>query len=146
MRAESFYNLASNIDELAREGEGAVFLNNYGGKSLHAQSHGESFLSLMLNRFRGNGLYILDEPEAALSPQRQLTMLVRIRELVQANSQLIIATHSPLLMAYPEADIFVLSEKGAVKTAFEETEHYTIMRHFLENPDKMLRYLFDRDN
>lgn len=143
LRAESFYNVASNIDELAKENGGAAFLRGYGGKSLHEQSHGESFLALMLNRFRGHGVYILDEPEAALSPSRQLTMMVRIHELVKQNSQFIIATHSPLLMAYPGADIFVLSDQGLKKTPYEETEHYSVTRQFLENPEKMLHYLFE---
>ncbi len=143
LRAESFYNVASNIDELAKEVGGAAFLKGYGGKSLHEQSHGESFLALMLNRFRGHGVYILDEPEAALSPSRQLTMMVRIHELVEQDSQFIIATHSPLLMAYPDADIFILSDQGLKRTPYEETEHYMVTRSFLENPGKMLHYLFD---
>ncbi|MET1248857.1 AAA family ATPase [Sporolactobacillus sp. STCC-11] len=138
LRAESFYNLASNIDEMGDP----IFLKQYGGKSLHEQSHGESFLSLMLNRFRGNGLYILDEPEAALSPSKLMTMLVRINELVHQNSQFIIATHSPMLMAYPGADLYLLSDGGVKKTCYEDTEHYIVMRHFLENPQKMLHYLF----
>jgi predicted ATPase len=110
---------------------------------LHEQSHGESFLALMLNRFRGNGLYILDEPEAALSPSKLMTMLVRMHELAHQDSQFIIATHSPMLMAYPGADLYLLSDGEVKKTRYEDTEHYIVMRHFLENPQEMLHYLFD---
>jgi len=139
LRAESFYNLASNVDEIGDP----IFLEQYGGKSLHQQSHGESFLSLMLYRFRGHGVYILDEPEAALSPTKLMTMLVRIKELVDQQSQLIIATHSPMLMAYPNADIYFISNEGVKKTRYEDTEHYNVMRRFLEDPQKMLHYLLD---
>ncbi|MCO7125844.1 AAA family ATPase [Sporolactobacillus shoreicorticis] len=139
LRAESFYNLASNIDEIGDP----VFLQQYGGQSLHKQSHGESFLSLMLHRFRGDGVYILDEPEAALSPTKLMTMLVRMKELVNQQSQLIIATHSPMLMAFPNADIYVMSDGGIKKTRYEDTEHYIVMSHFLANPQKMLHYLLD---
>ena len=83
---------------------------SYGGKSLHHQSHGESFLSLVHNRFWGQGLYLLDEPEAALSPTRQLTLLAEIHRLVQEGSQLLIATHSPILMAYPQGEILLLGD------------------------------------
>jgi predicted ATPase len=100
LRAESFYNLATNVDELEKLDPG--LLSAYGGKSLHNQSHGESFFSVLMNRFSGNGLYILDEPEAALSPSRQMAMLSRIHDLVEEHSQFIIATHSPIIMAYPE--------------------------------------------
>ena len=109
LRAESFYNVATAIDDSEKIMEG--LFRSYGGKSLHDQSHGESFISLILNRFRGKGLYLLDEPEAALSPIRQMTLLARIDTLVKENSQLIIATHSPILLAYPDAEIFVLEEE-----------------------------------
>ena len=99
LQAESFYNLATNIDELEREVPGLV--SSYGGRSLHKLSHGESFFSVFMNRFRGKGLYILDEPEAALSPSRQMSMITRMHELVEQDSQFIIATHSPIIMAYP---------------------------------------------
>ena len=95
LRAESFYNTASYIDKIY-EGE----QNSYGGISLHAQSHGESFLSLIQNRFGDDGIYILDEPEAALSPMRLLTLMAEIDILVKKNSQFIIATHSPILLAF----------------------------------------------
>jgi len=141
LRAESFYNVASNVDEMEEERKGIY--RSYGGASLHAQSHGESFISLVQNRFWGNGLYILDEPEAALSPARQLSLLVLVRDLVKRNSQFIIATHSPILMAYPDADIFVLGEEGIKKTPYEQTEHYFITKRFLDQPQRMLKELFE---
>ncbi|MDY3005357.1 MAG: AAA family ATPase, partial [Christensenella hongkongensis] len=136
LRAESFYNVASNVDEMEEERSGIY--HSYGGESLHAQSHGESFMALVENRFWGNGLYILDEPEAALSPARQLSLLVMLHELASRNSQFIIATHSPILMAYPDADIFVLDEHGIEKTMYEQTEHYFITKQFLNHPQRML--------
>ena len=96
----------------------------------------------MLHRFRGRGLYLLDEPEAALSPLRQLSLLRAMRDLVRAQSQFIIATHSPILMAYPGAEIFTFGEDGIHSISYEETEHYQITRAFLENPARMLRELF----
>ncbi|MPM13427.1 hypothetical protein SDC9_59784 [bioreactor metagenome] len=140
LRAESFYNVASEIDKLDQI---SPLIDYYGGKSLHKQSHGESFMSLVLNRFGGNGVYILDEPEAALSPSRQMTLLAAIDSLVKNNSQFIIATHSPILMAYPGADIFVLTDDDIRRTPYEETEHYTFTKQFLNNPPKMLRYLLE---
>lgn len=134
LRAESFYNAATYLDEHSD-------LRRYGGVSFHHQSHGESFLALVNNRFEGNGLYILDEPEAALSPQRLMSLIVAIDELVKANSQFIIATHSPILMAYPNADILEMSETGIHKVNYEETEHYKITKLFIDNPEQMLRYL-----
>ena len=118
-----------------------AFLKSYGGKSLHMQSHGESFISLVENRFRGNGLYILDEPEAALSPTRQMALLVRIHELVRNHSQLVIATHSPILMTYPDADIYVFEENGIQKRPYEQTEHYYITKAFLNKPETLLKEL-----
>lgn len=138
LRAESFYNLATNIDDLDKD---VPLLDSYGGISLHEQSHGESFLAVVLNRFGGNGLYILDEPEAALSPMRLLSLIAVIHELVKANSQFIISTHSPILMAYPGAEIYELREQGIVSVPYRETEHYTFSRRFLENPERMLHYL-----
>ena len=140
LRAESFYNVATNIDELEREVPG--LLSSYGGRSLHQQSHGESFFSVFMNRFRGQGLYILDEPEAALSPSRQMSMITKIHELVEQDSQFIIATHSPIIMAYPNAVIYEI--KDAIrKVNYEETEHYQIMKSFLNNKSKMLDILIN---
>ena len=143
LRAESFYNVASEIERLD-EGSGSL-LAAYGGVSLHEQSHGESFLALLTNRFGPHGLYLLDEPEAALSPQRQLAALVRFHDLVEAGSQLIVATHSPILMAYPDAWIYRLSEGGIERAAYEATEHFRVTRAFLADPARMLRELFRRE-
>jgi len=120
-------------------------IHSYGGRSLHEQSHGESFLALMLHRFGGKGLYILDEPEAALSPARQLAVLRRIHQLVQDDSQFIIATHSPILMAYPGAKILLLDASGFNEVRYEDTEHYAVTREFLANPGRMLEQLFADD-
>ena len=139
LRAESFYNLASEIDRM--DGELPGLTESYGGRSLHRQSHGESFLALMLNRFGSQGLYLLDEPEAALSPNRQLWALSAFHWLVQRQSQLIIATHSPILMAYPGAQIFQLDQEGLRQVEYRQTEHYQLTRRFFENPDKKLHYL-----
>jgi predicted ATPase len=128
LRAESFYNVATEVDRLNGEDLARPLLESYGGTSLHSQSHGESFMSLMLNRFGGNGLYVLDEPEAALSPMRQFTLIARIAELVKQKSQFIVATHSPILMAYPDAEIYVLAEDGIRLTPYEETEHYRLTK------------------
>ncbi len=140
LRAESFYNVATEVDRL---NEISPLLTCYGGKSLHNQSHGESFMALILNRFGGNGLYILDEPEAALSPSSQFTLLAQINALVKENSQFIIATHSPILLGYPEADIFVFKERGIELTEYKNTEHYILTKQFLDNPERMLKYLFE---
>lgn len=137
LRAESFYNVATNIEELEIE-------DIYGGKSLHAQSHGEAFLTVILNRFRGNGLYILDEPEAALSPARQMTMLTRMHELINQGSQFIIATHSPIIMAYPDSKIYEL-DNGFKEVHYKETEHYMIMKEFINNTDKMINLLIQKE-
>jgi len=142
LRAESYFNVATEIEALDNEFSfGPPIINSYGGRSLHEQSHGESFLALLMNRFKGNSLYILDEPEAALSPSRQLSMISRMHELVGLNCQFLIATHSPILMAYPDADILVLSENGLEKTDYEETEHYLVMKSFLTNREGMLKEL-----
>lgn len=150
LRAESFYNVATEIQQIAASGLGGMsdyqkFMEcNYGG-NLHEQSHGESFLSLALNRFRGNSIFFLDEPEAALSPSRQMTLLARIHELVNDGCQFVIATHAPILMAYPNAEIILLSGDGAKPTPYRETEHYTLTKRFLDNPEKMLHYLLNDD-
>jgi predicted ATPase len=146
LRAESFFNVATEIERLDSEGMGPRVIDSYGGKSLHEQSHGESFLALMMNRFGGHGLYILDEPEAALSPQRQLAALARIHDLVHSDSQFIIATHSPILMAYPEAYIYACSTDGIELIDYYDTEHYRVMRDFVVNPKRMLDVLFAPDD
>lgn len=144
LRAESFFNVASYIEELDSEGGGGPPVkNSYGGRSLHEQSHGESFLSLVLNRFGGNGLYILDEPEAALSPTNQLTLLAQMDYLVKKSSQLIVATHSPILLAYPGADIYVLTDDDIRLTPYRETEHYMVTKQFLNNTQNVLKHLLE---
>lgn len=143
-RAESFFNVASEIERLDSEPYGGNrVIDSYGGMSLHEQSHGESFLALMVNRFGGNGLYILDEPEAALSPQRQLAVLLIIHNLVLKDSQFLIATHSPILMAYPDACIYSFGPDGIVETTYEGTEHFLVTRDFLLNRERMLQMLFE---
>lgn len=142
LRAESFYNVASNIDELD-EGTN-ILLDAYGGKSLHEQSHGESFMSLMINRFRGKGLYILDEPEAGLSPTRQFALLRRIHDLVKDDSQFIIATHSPILLAYPYSTIYSI-DNGYKEMDYSDTEYYKLYKMFLKNPERMLEDLLKED-
>ncbi len=143
-RAESFYNLATNIEELDREGTGPRIIDSYGGRSLHEQSHGEAFFSIFMNRFGRQGLYILDEPESALSPLRQMSMISRIHDLVRQESQFIITTHSPIIMAYPDAVILQLTENGFEVVKYEQTEHYTITREFINNREKMLNILLSR--
>jgi predicted ATPase len=146
LRAESFFNVASKIDAMDEEPLIASrIIDAYGGKSLHDQSHGESFWSLFLNRFKGDALYILDEPEAALSPQRQMAFLSRLHDLVQENSQFIIATHSPILMSYPDAHIFQIQDDGALEAVdYKDTAHYRVTRDFLNKPEAMLKVLLDR--
>ncbi len=134
LRAESFYNVITNIDELGVN-------KGYGDISLHTQSHGESFLTLFTKRFRKNGLYILDEPEAALSPAKQLAMLERMHELIAQNCQFIIATHSPILMAYPYAKLYEL-KNGFNEVNYKDTDHFKIMKQFINSPEITLdKYL-----
>lgn len=144
LRAESFYNVASNIDELDKDELSGSLLDSYGNLSLHEQSHGESFMALVMNRFRGKGIYLLDEPEAALSPSRQLALISRIHQLVMDDSQFIIATHSPLLMAYPHAKIVDVS-RGFEEMRYEDTDHYIVTKAFLNHPQKMLDRLLNSD-
>ncbi|WP_085993970.1 AAA family ATPase [Oceanobacillus senegalensis] len=142
-RAETFYNVATNIEEMDQVlSYGGKVIDSYGGKSLHEQSHGESFFATFTKRFQGNGLYILDEPEAALSPLRQLSMLSRINELIHQGSQFIISTHSPIIMAHPDANIIELTENGMQEVRLEDTHHYSIMKQFFEDKDRLLHHLF----
>lgn len=142
MRAETFYDFAGYIDELAKDGIDAY--QPYGGKSLNEQSHGEAFLSLFCNRFNSKGLYILDEPEAALSPQRQLAFLSIVWQLEQEGmAQFIIASHSPILMAYPNAKIYSFDNDNFKQVEYEETDHYQLTKAFLNNREKFFRNLFD---
>lgn len=146
LRAESFFNVATEIERLDEDPEaGPPIISHFGGRSLHEQSHGESFLTLLTQRFHGDGLYLLDEPEAALSPQRQLAALSRIHDLIADGAQFIMATHSPILMAYPGATLYQFGPSGIARIAYEETEHYLVTRDFLVNPARMLKELFARD-
>lgn len=140
LRAESYYNFATHLERL----EDSQAYLPYGGKSLHEQSHGESFLSLFVNRFDQKGIYLLDEPEAALSPARQLTFLKILRDLVKlGKTQFIIATHSPIIMAYPDAQIFTFDTSPIAEIVYEETDHYQITKGFLENRQSYLHKLFN---
>lgn len=138
LRAESFFNVASYMD-------GIGYLDSYGGKSLHAQSHGESFMAVLLHKLRGNGMYLLDEPEAALSPSRQLAALRAIHLLVEDHSQFIIATHSPILLSYPNARIIRFDESGINEISFEDTEYFAVTRDFLNHYPRRLEQLLQDD-
>ncbi len=139
LRAESFYNVASNIDQMDREpGPGAPVINSYGGVSLHRQSHGESFLALVENRFGGGGLYILDEPEAALSPRGIIRLIQNMDELVRKDSQFIISTHAPMLLCFPDAEVYQITEKGIDSVRFQDTDHYRTTVRFLQNPESAI--------
>ena len=138
LRAESFFNVATYMDEVG-------YLDAYGGESLHAKSHGEAFMALLVHKFRGDGLYLLDEPEAALSPNRQLAALRAIHQLVQDGSQFIIATHSPILLAYPNARIVLFDGSGISEVKYEDTEHFAVTRDFLNNHPRRLEQLLADD-
>ena len=147
LRAESLFNAATYLEKLNEDldGMGAAIAGNplaaYGGRSLHEQSHGESFLAVMINRFGPDGLYLLDEPEAALSTQNCLTALRRVHELVQEGSQLIIATYSPIILAYPDATIYNCSERGLEPIGYEDAEPVRLTQSFLEARERFLREL-----
>jgi predicted ATPase len=139
MRAESFYNFATYIEQVSD-------LRAYGGKSLHEQSHGESFLALFANRFE-QGIYILDEPEAALSPQRQLSFLRIIHDLeAPGHAQFLISTHSPIILSYPGAVLFSLDGDSIREMAYRDTEHYLVTRDFLNSPERYFKHLFGRES
>lgn len=139
LRAESFYNVATYVDKVG-------YLDGYGGKSLHGRSHGESFMALLTLKLRGNGLYLFDEPEAALSPNRQLAALSAIHQLVQDQSQFIIATHSPILLSYPNAKIYQFDNSGIHEVSYEDTEHFAVTRDFLNHYPKRLEQLLIDDD
>lgn len=142
LRAESFFNMATYLDEL-QAADGAT-LASYGGKSLHEQSHGQSFIALLENRFFRQGFYLLDEPEAALSPQRQLSFLLWLGSLLQGNPdiQFIIATHSPLILAYPDSQIISFDGEQLAELSYEQTAPYNIVHGFLKDHKNYLRHLF----
>lgn len=145
LRAESYYNVASYINELdGIESSAPPIIDSYGGVSLHEQSHGESFVSLVQNRFGGRGIYILDEPEAALSPQSTLLLLAEMQKLVEKDSQFIVATHSPILMAFPGAKVFEFSKNGIEEKDYRETEHFQIMKTFTHDPERMMKIVLGK--
>jgi len=129
LRAESFYNVATYMEELGFSG------------SFHDCSHGEAFMSLLTKTFKENGIYILDEPEAALSPQRQMSAICAIHDLVCKGSQFIIVTHSPILLAYPHSKIFSFSDSGINEISYEDTDHFQITRNFLNNHTRQINLL-----
>jgi predicted ATPase len=146
LRAESFFNVASEIGRLDDEPSfGPKIGPSYGNHGLHEQSHGESFMALLVNKLRGRGLYLFDEPEAALSPNRQLAALSAIHQLVLEQSQFIIATHSPILLAYPRAKIVLFDSTGISTVKYEDTEHYAVTRDFLNNYGRRLEQLLTDD-
>ncbi len=144
LRAESFFNVATEIERLDEDPYffAPPIINSYGGRYHHDQSHGEAFLSLLMNRFGGNSLFIFDEPEAALSPNRQMAFLSRVHQLVKEKSQFIIATHSPIIMAYPNSMIYAL-KKTIELTEYTATEHYIVTKEFLNNRERMLQILLE---
>lgn len=146
LRAESFYNLASVVERAEKDAPPGPPFRAYGGRSLHAQSHGESFLALLSNRLQGGGIYLFDEPEAALSPQRQLSALTLLHRLVYHRSQMVIATHSPIFLAYPHARIYEFGEHGIRPVAYADTEHYRITKDFLNRHERMLDILLDEED
>ncbi len=146
LRAESFYNVATNIEEMDRQpASSRKVIESYGGVSLHNQSHGESFMALAENRFGGSGIYIRDGAEAGLSPMRLLRLICRMQELVRDHSQFIISTHSPILMAFPDADVLQITESGVERVSFRETEHWQVTKMFFDDPERMLHYLLQEE-
>lgn len=166
LRAEDFFNFAKRVnqttaeleemaEEFEREGlkgyglrlaQGVVrgqrrALTNRYGEDADARSHGEGFLNLFQSRFVPGGLYLLDEPEAPLSPQRQLALLSMLKEMTEQDSQFVIATHSPILMALPGADILSFDHAPIRRVAYDEVEHVSLTRDFLNNPEAFLRHL-----
>lgn len=140
LRSETFYQFASHIDLI----EDPRRYNAFGGKSLHHQSHGESFLALFMNRFKGKAIYLLDEPEAALSPTRQLSLLKIMKDL-EHEAQFIIATHSPILLGYPNATIYSF-DNGEIETIrYKDSIHYIVTKRFLDAPQTILSELFDEE-
>jgi predicted ATPase len=145
LRAESFFNVATHIEQLDEAPGGPRVIGSYGGMSLHEQSHGESFLSVIRNRFGSDGLFVLDEPEAALSLRGCLALIRAMHDLTTAGAQFVVATHSPILLGYPGARLYVLDEDGIGERRYEETEQYELTRSFLEDRERFLHYLFAED-
>lgn len=140
LRSETFYQFASHIDLI----DDPRRYNAFGGKSLHHQSHGESFLALFMNRFKGKAIYLLDEPEAALSPTRQLSLLKIMKDL-EHEAQFIIATHSPILLGYPNATIYSFDNDEIETIRYEDSIHYIVTKRFLDAPQTIFSELFDEE-
>ncbi len=137
-RSESFYNFASEIDRLDAEPAASPFIrDSYGGQSLHVQSRGESILALVLHRFNSSGLYLLDEPEAGLSLTSQIAIMLRMRELAAGGAQFVIATHSPFLLAMPDAQIYSFDEDEIVECEYKKTMQYVLAKRLISG-DKLL--------
>lgn len=146
LRAESFFNFATHIDDLREGPKGENAYEPYGGGSLHEKSHGESFMALFENRFK-SGIYLLDEPEAALSPKKQLVFLARLHELLKTGeAQFIIATHSPILLSYPNANIYSFDENGIKDIQYEETEHFQVTKDFLIAHECFYKHLLSNED
>jgi predicted ATPase len=149
LRAESLFNLATEIERVDSEGWARALpkrtIDYFGGRSLHEQSHGESFLALFQNKLHGGMLVLMDEPEAALSPIRQMSFLSILHRHVRSGAQFVIATHSPIVLAYPDAWIYQFDDEGVRRTEYEETEHYCVYRDFLQNREPSLRVLLGEE-
>lgn len=144
LRAESYYNVATEIERLDRDPGSPPLLPVYGGVSPHERSHGESFLDLVVHRFGPEGLYLLDEPEAALSVRGCLALLARMVELTEQGCQLLVATHSPILLALPGATILELADDGEVaQVEYDHALPVRLTREFLARPELYLRHLLD---
>jgi predicted ATPase len=147
LRAESYYNVATEIERLDRDPLSRPLLPAYGGHSPHQRSHGESFLDLVTHRFRPRGLYLLDEPEAALSVHGCLAVLARIHDLVRQGAQFVVATHSPILLAVPDARILSLDGDGTVsRVGYDDAQPVSLTRSFLTDPGRYLHHLLGGDD
>ncbi len=145
LRAESFFNVANYLDELAKEPWiGKTAYDGYGGKSPHKRSHGEAFFTLFQERLSEGGFLLLDEPEAALSPQRQLSFLIVLHDILKnENTQIIIASHSPIILAFPGAQILSFDSGQIEEITYENTKPYQIVKNFVQNPKAYFNRLFD---
>lgn len=138
LRAESFYNVATKEEEYADI--------THPSQKYHEKSHGEGFLAIAQSQLKPNGVYIFDEPEAALSPQRQLTLLIEIYECVKNGSQFIIATHSPILLGIPDAQILTFDDSCIHACRYEETDSYQVTEMFINNREQLLYRLLSKDS
>lgn len=144
-RAESFFNVATKAEEYRDGDDKSAYYSRFGGKSLHEQSHGESFLSYFQS-FDQEGLFLMDEPEAALSPQRQLTLFIQMAKMAERGSQFIVATHSPILLGIPDAQILTFDDGAVRPCRYEDTESYQITELFINNREILVQRLLKEDN